>query len=479
MTPLKKLDIRQQLLASGIVLLSGCAAVGPNYQQPELAAPVQWSETQAPAVPAPHLDQFAWWQAFNDPILNSLIDQADQSNLDLAQARARIVQARSSLTIAGAARLPELNTSGLLTRSDYGTNTLGGSRGLSTVYLAGFDASWEIDVFGGLRRGVESAQATADASEEAFHATLLTLRGDLAKNYIELRSNQALLDITQQNVAAMQQTMEVTQARYRYGLNSYLDVAQAAAQKATTAADVPTLKAAIKLSIHRIAVLCGQEPNALNLLLAEPRPMPSYAGLVATGLPAELLSRRPDLRQAERKLAAASADIGVATAELYPKFDLTLGLGLQSYNASSFLERASRYWTIIPGISLPLFNAGKTTAQIESKRAAYDESLASYRATFNTALEEVENALASWYEEQARQQTLVEAVSASEQAVKLAEDSYRRGLTTYLSVLSAENSLFNAQRSHSQSQANLLTDLIALNKALGGGWNISTHWHGR
>jgi len=469
--------LRRQLLASGMLLLSGCAAVGPDYQLPVLAAPTQWSETQELTAAAPQLAPAAWWQNFNDPLLNGLIEQADQASLDLAQARARIVQARSDLTIAGAARLPALNASGSVTRSDSSNNTatsaLTANNGTGTVYLAGFDAGWEIDVFGGLRRGIEAAQARVDASVESLHATLLTLRGELVRNYVALRANQEQLEITRQSVAAMQQTLEVTRERYRLGLISYLDVAQAAAQKSATESDIPTLEAAIKQSIHRLAILCGQEPSALKSQLAEPYPMPSYAGLIATGLPAELLARRPDLRQAERQLAAASADIGVATAELYPKFDLTLGLGLQSNNASHFFERASRYWSVVPGISLPLFTGGKTTALIESKRAVYDEALALYRATFNTALEDVENALAAWYAEQTRQQTLAEAVTANTDAVKLAQESYRRGLTTFLNVLTAENSLFTTQRNLSQSKANLLTDLVALNKALGGGWDVS------
>ena len=476
MKTLPRESLQRQLLASGMLLLSGCAAVGPNYQQPVLAAPSQWSETQKLTAAEPQLAQAAWWQAFNDPLLNSLIEQADQNSFDLAQARARIVQARSELTIAGAARLPALNATGSVTRSDSSNNTAAGAqasnKGPSTVYLAGFDASWEIDIFGGLRRGVEVAQARVDASVESLHATMLTLHGELVRNYITLRANQEQLEITRHSVAAMQQTLEVTRERYRLGLISYLDVVQAAAQKSATEADIPTLEAAIKQAIHRLAILCGQEPNALKKQLAEPRPMPSYAGLIATGLPAELLARRPDLRQAERQLAAASADIGVATAGLYPKFDLTLGLGLQSNDTSRFFERASRYWSIVPGISLPLFSGGKTMAQIENKQAVYDESLALYRATFNTALEDVENALAAWYAEQARQQTLADAVAANTDAVKLAQESYRRGLTTFLNVLTAENSLFTTQRSLSQSKANLLTDLVALNKALGGGWKV-------
>jgi len=466
------------LIVPSILMLSGCAAVGPDYRQPTLAAPTQWSETQETPKAAPQMARTAWWQAFNDPLLNSLIEQADQGSLDLAQARARIVQARSDLTIAGATRLPTLNASGSVTRSDSSkttTSALAASTGPGTDYLAGFDASWEIDVFGGLRREIEVAQANFDSSIESLHATMLTLHSELVRNYIALRANQDQLQITRNSVAAMQQTLEVTQKRYHLGLISYLDVAQAEAQKSSTESDIPTQQAAIKQSIHRLAILCGQEPNALKIQLAEPRPMPGYAGLIASGLPAELLARRPDLRKAERQLAAASADIGVATAELYPKFDLTLGLGLQSNDSSRFFERSSRYWSIIPGISLPLFTGGKTKAQIESKQAVYNETLARYRATFNTALEDVENALATWYAEQARQQTLAGAVAANTLAVKLAQESYRRGLTSFLNVLTAESSLFTAQLNLSESAANLLTDLVVLNKALGGGWNTSLY----
>lgn len=468
---------RACLPAALAALLGGCVAVGPDYSAPELAAPTRWSETPDAAEAAPLLEQRAWWQAFGDPQLNALIDEASRSNLDLAQARARIVQARSDLVIAGAARLPVVNASGSVTRSDSSNNTaasaFAANKGPGSVYLAGFDASWEIDVFGGVRRSVEAAGARVDASIESLHATRLTLFGELARNYIDLRSNQAQLDIARRSVEAQQQTADVTRERYRLGLTSYLDVAQADAQRATTASTIPTLTAAIKQSIHRLAILSGQEPNALKATLSAVRPLPGYTGFAATGLPSELLARRPDLRLAERKLAAASADIGVATAGLYPKFDLTLGLGLQSNDSSRFLERSSRYWSVIPGVSLPVFNGGRTTALIEGKRAAYDEALAAYRAAFNTALEDVENALAAYYAEAARRQTLDEAVSASTQAVTLAKDRYRRGLTTFLDVLTAENALFTAERSLSQSKAGLLTDLVSLHKALGGGWNTA------
>lgn len=470
---------RRRGIATPLVLLlaaslCGCSAVGPDYVQPDLGAPQQWSAAQEPPSPAPGLAQNRWWQAFGDPLLDHLIDEADRGSLDLAQAQARVRQARAAWLTADAARLPNVNASASVNRSDSSNNTaaaaLASNKGPTSVYLAGFDASWEIDVFGGLRRAEESARASLEASTANLDATRLSLRGELARNYIELRASQAQLDIVRANTESQRQTVDVTRERYRLGLTSYLDVSQAEAQRAATEANIPVLTAAIAQSIHRLGILVGREPAALKAELSTSAPLPADTGLSAVGLPAELLARRPDLRAAERNLAAASADIGVATANLYPKFDLTLGLGLQSNQASRFAEQSSRYWSIVPGLALPVFNGGRTQAQIASRQAIFDEALARYRAAYHSALEDVENALTNYYAERLRQVALAEAVNANLQAVSLARDRYRRGLTTFLDVLTAEGALFNAQRNLSQSQANLLTDLVALHKALGGGW---------
>lgn len=305
-------------------------------------------------------------------------------------------------------------------------------------------------------------------------STLLTLLGDVAKNYAELRANQAQLEITCRNVAAQRQTVEVTRERFKLGLTSFLDVAQAEAQKATTESNLPTLEATIKQSIHRLGILLGKEPNALKAELSGVRPLPKAAGLPAAGLPSELLSRRPDLRKTERQLAAASADIGVATAELYPKFDLAATLGLQGNTLSNLMTISSgRYWSVAPGVSWRLFDGGKTRATVENKRAVYAENIAQYRASFLTPLEEVENTLVTYYAEQNKHRILAESVRANEEAVTLANERYRKGLTSFLDVLVAEKNLYSAQSSLSQSEANLLTNLISLYKALGGGWDAS------
>jgi NodT family efflux transporter outer membrane factor (OMF) lipoprotein len=465
------------------ILLAGCASVGPNYQRPALEAPAQWTESQEKAGVALALEEIAWWKAFADPVLNGLIEQAAKTNLDLEQARARIVQGRADVTKAGAAALPSINAIGSVTRSQGGASTITSGSSSSpeslataagTIFQAGFDASWEIDVFGGTRRSVEASRARLEASVEDLRATLLTLLGDVAKNYADLRANQAGLSITRRNVAAQQQTVEVTRERFRLGLTTYLDVAQAEAQKAATESNLPTLEAAIKQSIHRLGILLGKEPNALKAELSLVRPIPQPNGVMATGLPSDLLARRPDLRQVERQLVAASADIGVAAAELYPKFDLTAGLGLQESSVSKFLKASSgRYWSLVPGVTWNLFDGGKARATVKNKRAVYEEKLAKYRSSFLTALEEVENALAAYYAEQTKRRILAESVRANEEAMTLAKERYRRGLTSFLDVLTAENSFYTAQSNLSKSEANLLTDLISLYKALGGGWDAA------
>jgi NodT family efflux transporter outer membrane factor (OMF) lipoprotein len=454
------------------VLFTGCANVQTRFDKPTLQAPARWAEGGSDAT-APALDQTAWWKSFGDPTLDDLMARAIQGSLSVQQAQARILQARATLGSAKADQWPSVNGTASLTRSKDSANALttGASAAATTLYQAGFDASWELDLFGGKRQAREAAQARLEASVEDLRDVVLTLLGDVATNYITLRSNQALLEITQQSAESQRQTAEVTEERYRLGLISYLDVAQAKAQLSSTTSGIPTLQASIKQSIHRLGILLGQEPNALMGELSQATALPSSQSAIAPGLPSELLSRRPDLRKAEYDLAAAMADVGVAKADLYPKFDLTLGLGLQSLNTSNFATASSRYWSVIPGLSLPIFNRGQVKAVVAQKQAVYNEKLAAFRASYHTALEDVENALSSYYAEQGRRQSLEESLRHNQEALNLAQERYHRGLTSFLDVLTAQTSLHTAQSSLSQSDAQLLTDLVSLYKALGGGWN--------
>ncbi len=498
-------------LCAGLVLaLAGCLAVGPDYRPPELNAPARFAEDRENAGAAGSLEDTAWWESFQDPILNELISRAVASNLDVAQAMARVRQARADVRTARAALFPAVDVTGGTTTSSNGplnagtgettraaasgtsvSGTTGGGMSsgststvtatqdsetsvtTSTLFTAGFDATWEIDVFGGLRRGRESAQAALEASLWDLEDTRLTLLGDVATNYIDLRAFQEQLAIARRNLEAQGQSVEVTRERFRLGLTSQLDVAQAEGQAATTAADIPGLERDIKASIHRLGILTGQPPESLTPLLAPPRPQPSLSGVLAAGLPSELLARRPDLRKAERELAEASADIGVAVAELYPKFDLTAGLGLQGVSPSNVAGFSTWYWSVVPGVSWPLFDMGKARAGVEKSKALFDEALAAYRAAFHTALEDVENALAAYYAEAARRDRLAESVAAYQEALALAQTRYSKGLTTFLDVLVIEASLYGAEQSLSESEATVRESLVSLYKAVGGGWNAA------
>jgi NodT family efflux transporter outer membrane factor (OMF) lipoprotein len=491
------------------VILGGCLAVGPDYHLPSLEAPERFAQTANQGSGQAHealgLAAAAWWRSFDDPILNELVARAMAANLDLAQARARVRQARAETAIARAALFPAVDVTGSSTTSangllDAGTGTsagsgTGGSGGsasagtgstsastenasttttTTTLFTAGFGATWEIDIFGGKRREREAAQAALEADIWDMEATRLTLLAEVAENYMELRAAQEQLDIARRNLKSQEETVDVTRERFRLGLTSQLDVAQAEGQAASTAADPPRLTATVSQSIHRLGVLTGQPPESLVALLSPSRPQPSLTGVSATGLPAELLSRRPDLRRAERELAAASAEIGAAVADLYPKFDLTAGLGLQGVSPSNIAGFSTWYWSVIPGVSWPLFDMGKARAGVEKKRALFDEALAAYRQAFHTALEDVENALASYYAESARRQRLAASVAAYEQARRLAEIRYGKGLTSFLDVLVIDASLYAAQTELSQSEAALRVSLVSLYKALGGGWKAAS-----
>jgi NodT family efflux transporter outer membrane factor (OMF) lipoprotein len=453
-------------------------AAGPAAAQP-VATPAHILVQQVPATfsqgdrrAAAGLETLEWWKTFNDPVLDGLMARATQGSLSVQQAQARVLQARASLGQANSDRWPTVTASATATRSKTSGNALtpGASASPTTVYQAGFDATWEWDFLGGKQKAAQAAGERLEASRYDLANSVLTLLGDVATNYVSLRGDQALLEITRQSAATQAESARVTEQRFQLGLVSALDVAQAQAQVASTRSDIPSLEASVKRSIHRLGVLCGLDPEALAGELAEARPLPSPQGAISTGLPAELLARRPDLQQAEHTLAAAMLDVGVAKADLYPKFDLTLGLGLESLSSASFLSASSRYWSIVPGLSLPVFNRTGLKAAVAKKEAVYQESLAAFRASYHTALEDVENALAGYYAEQARHHDLDESLRQSQRALDLAQERYQRGLTSFLDVLSAQATLHSAQSSLSKSDAALLTDLVALYKALGGGW---------
>ena len=474
----KLLDGHGWLLTAGLCLsmLSGCM-VGPNYQPPQPDVPAHWAGPEPAATAAlPDVDLARWWTVFDDTILSSLEDRAVRSNLNLMQAEARIRQARAARGIAASGLGPTVDATGAIQRSRSPGRSSnwqdGTTRGLvSNTYDAGFDAGWELDIFGGIRRNLEAADADLLASEESRRDVLVTLMAEVARNYIELRAFQQRIEIARENLALQQHTARLTRQRFEGGFVGGLDVANANAQVATTASQIPLLETAARQSIYALSILLGQEPSALVPELSPASAIPAAPPAAPTGVPSDLLRRRPDIRRAEAEIHAATARIGVATADLFPKFSITGSAGLRSGDFSSWLTWAQRFWSFGPSASWRLFDTGRTQSNIELQEALQEQTLIAYRQTVLTALQEVENALIASTNEQERRESLVRAVAANRKAVSLAKILYIEGQTDFLSVLDAQRSLFFTEETLVLSTSAVSTDLVALYKAIGGGWN--------
>ena len=505
------------LLSLSLCLIGGCM-VGPDYHQPQMkmpdhfAAPATQPATQPTTQPltqasAP-VDLTRWWDAFNDAQLTSLIARAVASNLDVRVAELRLREARYQLQMQRTGLFPVANANASYQRDRFSKNgfyipgaaaqagansnssgtrsraTTGGpagssnSSGLASAFTrseidtwdAGFDASWEIDVFGGVRRSIEAARADEQASVEARRSAMLSLLAEVARNYIDLRGAQRELAIARENVKSQQETVELTRSRFAAGLTNDLDVARAEALVATTLSQIPPLEISVQQSIHRLGVLLAQDPTALEKELAEPKPVPPAPLDVPLGLPSDLLRRRPDIRQAERQLASASARIGAAKADLFPRFALTGGFGWASGHVENLFDNSSLYYSIGPAIQWRIFDAGRIRANVQVQSAREEEALAQYQSTVLHALEDVENALVAYGQERVRWQQLNAAVQANRRATDLANQLYTKGLTDFLNVLESQRNLFASEDQLAQSERSVSADVVALYKALGGGW---------
>ncbi len=463
---------RGKLVGAGAVflpLLFGCA-VGPRYERPEIAVPKAFSEGK-PEGPAP----FArWWTGFRDPLLDRLVQRAVKGNLDLKIAAARIREARAARGIAISAALPQVAASGGYSRSKQLVArtegvVLGAPSSPRSVFEAGFDASWEIDVFGGVRRDAEAALAQVEASEEAREDLLVTLVADVARDYIELRGIDRQIEILDQTVEAQKESLALAQARFDSGLGSELDVSRAEGLLEATAAQRPALEVLRHQSAFRIGVLLGVHPEVLLSELGAPGGLPPAPPEIPQVLPSELLSRRPDLRRRERQLAAATARIGVAKADLFPRFNILGSFGRRSNDLGS-LDASSQFWSGGLFFQWPIFAGGRIRANIRVQEARQEQALLEYEEGVLLALEEVENALSAHGRELRRQDLLRASVAANRRALELATERYTSGLESFLGVLDAERSVYAAEDQLVQSQRNVAIALIAVYKALGGGW---------
>lgn len=480
---------RNLLVVTFPILLGGCA-VGPNYKRPQVPVPQQWSVAPARGTSTSEPVTDEWWSSFKDPELNSLVERAVNRNLDLKLALERVQEARAARGVARSGYFPEVDAGVSAQRLRGGfnqgvihavpsSNTAGGSPSLvspfeTNVFQGNLSASWELDVFGGIRRGVQAANADIIAQEEDRRDVLVMLLGDVGQAYAKLRGYQQRLDIANENIRTQQETLHLTKARARAGLATDLDVSRAAAQLATTKAVVPTLLAGIDVSIHRLSVLLGEEPGALRTELKKSKPIPSALPDVRVGLPSDLLERRPDIRRAEAQLAAATARVGEAKAERFPHFVLTGTAGRQATQLRELTLGLGNFYGVGPGISLPLFAGGRIRSNIAVQNSRERQALISYHSTILNALEEVENALANYSQEQERRDRLDQAVVQSQLAMHLADEQYRAGLTDFLSVLEAQRDLYANEDQLVQSQTGVTRDLVALYRVLGGGWSAAS-----
>jgi NodT family efflux transporter outer membrane factor (OMF) lipoprotein len=466
------------MILAGAALVSGCAA-GPDYRPrsaAELGVPDQWSVTAAPGAE----DLARWWRSFDDPVLGQLVEQAAAANLDVAQAVARLRQAREALVVSRSDLLPGLGASGGYSRTETlrgggttitlpdgtVTTTDGGGR---SSYSLGLDASYQLDLFGGVRRSVESSRAQYEAAGFDYATVLLSVQGEVARNYVLARAYQAQLGNARASLAIQDDNLEIAGFRVQAGLVSSVDVEQARASRAQTAAGIPTLEQQYNAAVSRIGVLTGQPPGALKPLMAAPAPIPAGPDMVGAGIPADVLRRRPDVRAAERNLAAATAQIGVAKAQLYPALSISGSLDTNATGLASLFDTITG--GLFAGISQTIFNAGRLNAQVRSSRAGADGAFAAYKSAVLAALEDAENAVAALQAARERERQFVIAYDAANASALLARSQYRSGLTDFTTLNTQEAALISARNGLVQARSDKATALIGLYGALGGGWD--------
>jgi len=471
----------QRILLLMFASIAGGCVVGPDYHRPTLDVPANWSEAPENTAASP-LDRAQWWLGFNDMELDSLIERAMRGNLDIQGAEARIRAARANLGIASALRLPTISATGSANRgreSENAPSTVSSGGGQQSalnatnsksLFHAGFDARWELDLFGGIQRSTELADANYQASLHDRSGVILSLLAEVTRNYIFLRASQQELAITRSSLQVQQDSLHLIEVRYRSGMATDLDVAGAESQVNAVASRIPALESLCEQTLHRLGILLGLAPGALSGELGASGAIPAGASSLPLSMPSELLRQRPDLLRAERQLAAATARIGVATADLYPKFSLLGALGLESRSGNNFFDGRSKYWSVGPSLTWPIFQRGGIVANIEVRNAEQQEALINYRKTILVALEEVENAIATFRSEGDHRRTLSKTVDSDERAIVLAMSLYQSGLTDFRNVLSARQTLFRSQIDLARSDAAVATAWVALHKALGGGF---------
>ncbi len=455
------------VLLVAAALLSGCM-VGPDYEKPLLALPAAWSAANK-AAPSRPPELAEWWRRLNDPLLDELVAEAVAGNLDVAASKAKIREARASHRQSMGVLFPSASGSASATRNR-STSASSGSNDTYSQFQTGFDANWEVDLFGANRRSVEAARYGMDAAEEELRATMLTLIGDVTASYVEARGYQARIALARRTAASQNESAALTRRKFEAGAVSAVDVANASGQAASTAATIPELESAYAQTVHRLSVLTGRPPAALTERLSKHAPIPRPKLPIPTGIPAGILLTRPDVRMAERQYAQATAKIGQAEAARYPAVSLTGNIETSGLKIGDLGKSSSVGWSFGPTLTVPVFNAGQLAAAVEVAQAQRDQYFIAYRASVLTALEDVENATVALAQERIRNGRLASSVERYREAVTLSKSLYEAGSASFLDLLTAERSLYSAEDSLIQSRVSITTNYIALNKALGGGW---------
>ena len=459
-----------------LLFSASCVSVGPDYEPSPPEVPAEWANTEGSTytgLPAAELGR--WWRALNDSVLDSLIERALAANLDLRVALERVREARARRAQSTGQRFPDINGTGGYTRTRAGTN---GFPALPTAtsfddWTLGLEASWEIDLWGSVRRQVEAANAELAVSVEDARHVQVVVAAEVARQYIDLRTFQARLVVAQENMSIQAQSLELARTRFRGGLAPALDVAQAETNLASTEAEIPSLNIGHRAAVLRLGVLLGELPTALLSELSIPAIQPEPPTVLGVGIPRELLRARPDVRASERALAAQIARIGVAEADYYPRFSLGGAIGWQSTSTANLIDPNSAFLGFGPAFRWNLFDGGRVAANVEIQMARAEQARSSYEATVLLALEEVENAMTAHAEQRVRAEALGRAVDSARRTVELARERYRAGQSDFQNVLDAERSLFAVEDGLLASKGQVLQSFIALQRALGGGWQPS------
>ncbi|PMY33875.1 RND transporter [Pseudomonas sp. GW456-L14] len=466
----------QPVFALSLLSLAACS-VGPDFQRPEGPRVEAWATPQKAApsqVVSSPLDE-RWWEVFNDPQLSALSRRVLTDNLDLQLATSRLQQSRAARQVVTAERYPTSSASGGYARkrnSGEGLNDPSGHAGKSAFNLwdAGFSASWELDFWGRVRRETEAADATLEVAENDRRGVLLSVLAETAQDYIQLRGVQSTRAVTEQNLDVARHSLKLSQLRLADGVATDLDVAEAAAQVATIESQLPALQQRQAQLINALSLLMGEPPQALHAELAADAPVPQTPRQVAIGLPSQLAERRPDIRQAEARLHAATASIGVAQGDFYPRITLSGNFGSQAMQLSDFGSWGSRQFGIGPQFSLPLFDGGRLRGMLHLREAQQQEAAVAYQQTVLRAWHEIDDQLTRYNSSQLRRDSLAEAVRQNQIALRTAQQQYVEGVVDFVNVLTVQGALLATQEQLVESSTGVSLAMVGLYKALGGGW---------